>query len=95
MLKFEWDLTKAAANFVKHKISFREAAVAMCGLVLTAKAKSENEARFQSVCNCNGRIILVVWTLRAGRHRLISARRARKDEQERYRQAIRRAADAR
>lgn len=95
MDEFEWDEAKAAKCFAERKISFQDAAAALLGVTVTNASHREGEARFASICDCNGLIVVVVWTLRGSARRIVTARRARIDERERYRQAIGRAAQAR
>lgn len=92
---FEWDEDKAGKCFAERNISFHDAAVALSGLAITGSSHREDEARFASICDMNGLLIVVVWTLRGQTRRIVTARRARNDERERYRQAVTRAAQAR
>ena len=95
MDEFEWDEAKAAKCFSERKISFQDAAASLLGVTVTNASHREGEARFASICDCNGLIVVVVWTLRGSARRIVTARRARIDERERYREAIGRAAQAR
>ncbi len=95
MHAFEWDAAKAASNLVKHGVSFEDAADALCGLTLTRSSGRGAEMRFQSLCICAGRMIVVVWTLRGSVVRLISARRAKQNEREQFGAALTRATEAR
>ncbi|WP_405041337.1 BrnT family toxin [Phenylobacterium sp.] len=92
MANFEWDEAKAEENLRKHGIGFRDASSSLLGLSCTVASPRGGENRFTSLCETNGRLIAVVWTPRFGAIRLISARAARKHEQEHYRQSIRRTA---
>ncbi len=92
---FEWDSAKAAANLSKHRISFEDAADALDGLGLTRSNSKLGEKRFRSICSQGDMIIVVIWTVRGNATRLISARRARINEREQYRQAVTKAAQAR
>ena len=85
---FEWNEQKAAANKRKHGIGFEDAASALTGLALTRQSPQSDEARFVSLCMCNGRLIAVVWTKRDDAIRLISARIARANERKNYNQAV-------
>lgn len=88
MTTFEWDPFKAEANIEKHDVSFSSAANVLLGLALTRSADGESENRFTSLGVLQGRAIVVVWTPRANAVRIISARRARRNEREAYRQAV-------
>ena len=89
MSEFEWDEQKAEANGLKHGVGFNDAALALMGLTLTQPSRGYGEVRFSSICRAGERVILVVWTPRAGAIRIISARSARTDERARFDQAIR------
>ena len=92
---FEWDARKADQNQLKHGISFDDAARALLGLALTAESSRGGESRFVSVCECGGRVVVVVWTPRDGAIRIVSARVASIDERAQYNQAVSRSAAAR
>jgi uncharacterized DUF497 family protein len=89
---FEWDPFKAEANEGKHGVSFVEAASALLGLTLTRLSSNGGENRFASIGITEQRLIVIIWTPRLGTVRIISARRARLNERETYRQAIGRSA---
>lgn len=89
---FEWDDRKAEANLLKHGIGFNDAAAALLGLAIVLPSPRAMENRFISVCECDGRLIAVVWTPRLGAIRLISARAARDDEEAQYYESVRRSA---
>ncbi len=95
MFDFEWDDAKASSNLAKHRISFEDAADALFGLALTRASRTEPEKRFASLCVCDNVIMLVVWTFRESRVRLISARRARDNERREFSAALSQAAQAR
>lgn len=85
---FEWDPFKAQINLEKHGVSFVEAAKTMLGLTLTRLAFDDGENRFASIGITGGRLIVVIWTPRHDAMRVISARRARRNEREAYDQAV-------
>ena len=87
MLDFEWDDDKAAANVRKHGVSFDQAALAFRDLFAVEwidTRESYGEERIILVGTSQGQILAVVYTEREERIRIISARRATKDEQNRY-----------
>jgi len=51
MHDFEWDPAKAASNLAKHKVSFEDAAEALCGPTLTRSSPKRSEMRFEPSCN--------------------------------------------
>ena len=85
---FEWSEDKARANIRKHKLSFDEAqTVFLDDLSITVPdaAHSQSEARFRIVGLSNLKKILVVsFTARGEKIRLISARKATRSEIKEY-----------
>lgn len=91
-MTFEWDDDKNAANIKKHGIGFQKASRIFEGLVLTNEddRQSYGEVRERSIGIVDGMLVLlVVHTDRAGRTRIISARRANRAERRRYEEALR------
>ena len=86
-LNFEWDEAKAAANVAKHGIGFELARrlfrVSDC-VEFEVSRPADGEMRFKRVGPLDGSILTVVFTLRLGALRLISARRANGVEEKRY-----------
>ncbi len=80
-MRFEFDLVKSAANKAKHGIDFVEAQALWAddGLV-DAPVPSEGEQRFLVIGRLSGRHWTAVCTLRGESIRIISVRRARKEE---------------
>ena len=86
---FEWDDTKADANKKKHGVSFAEAATAfndLQALELFDEDHSEDESRWILVgLSAKSRILLVVFVEKHDDAiRIISARKAHKDEIDQY-----------
>ncbi len=80
-MKFKYDATKSAANQEKHGIDFEEAqALWRDPWLLEAPAKTDGEPRFLSVGQIDGKHWTAIWTPREDRVRIISVRRARKEE---------------
>ena len=82
MMQFEWDTTKAASNLKKHGISFDEFAVQFYD-----DGHSDDEDRFLMLgLSCESKILLVCHCERdAGEAiRIISARKATKNERKLY-----------
>jgi uncharacterized DUF497 family protein len=86
MLEFEWDEEKAAENKRKHGLSFEQATLAFRDLfsVEWRDAREEQEDRIILLGVGLGQIMNVVYTERGDRIRIISARRATKDEKDQY-----------
>jgi uncharacterized protein len=87
-VEYEWDESKASANFVKHGISFVAAARALEDsrkIEIFDTRFDYNEERIQSLCMERGVVLFVVTTV-PDEHicRIISARKATRHEQEQY-----------
>src|SRR5690349_12441757 len=90
--EFEWDPIKAQANFVKHGVSFEEAAGAFSdpdGLDGPDERHSGAEARFLRLGQSSiRRVLMVAYTLRRWGDgetiRIISARKASRKERSAY-----------
>ena len=80
-MEFEFDPAKSASNKVKHGIDFVEAQALWTddGLV-EAPVPSKGELRFLAIGLLSGRYWTAVCTFRGNTVRIISARRARKEE---------------
>ena len=86
-MEFEWDIDKDRINQQKHQISFEEAAeIFRYPTYEVADTRVDyGEARYIAIgSNSRMTIITVVYTEREGRIRLISARRANKQESRLY-----------
>ena len=84
-MPFEYDLEKSAANKAKHGIDFEEAQALWDDLwLLEVPARTEDEPRFLVIGRIEGRHWAAVCTYRGDSVRIISARRARKQEIEHY-----------
>ena len=84
MTAFEWDETKRRATIEKHGIDFVDAIIIFLGPHLILPGRSEIEQRFIAVGELDGSVIAVVFTQRGDTCRIITARKARRDERERY-----------
>jgi len=83
-MEFEWDDAKAEANLQKHQVSFAEAATAFAdplAAIFSDSDHSDDEIREILVGHTErGRLLVVNFTERAGRIRVISARAASSSE---------------
>ena len=77
---FEWNEEKRLATLVKHGIDFVDAAEIFGREHLVVYARSETEQRQIAVGEIDNITIAVVFTMRGQVTRLITARRARKNE---------------
>jgi uncharacterized DUF497 family protein len=84
-MDFEYDPYKSIKNKEKHGIDFEEAqALWSDPHAVGFHGKSEDEIRFAIVSRHRGKIWVGFYTLREGRTRIISVRRARKGETQLY-----------
>ena len=83
-ISFEWDENKRNATLEKHGLDFIDAVKIFKGDVLTARSPHEDEDRWIAIGLLEGTLIAVIYTLRGGIYRIITARRARKKERDLY-----------
>jgi uncharacterized protein len=87
-MEFEWDKDKAHSNAGKHGVTFAEAMTVFgdpLEVTIADPDHSEGEARFLSLGRSEqGRLLVVSYTERGGRLRLISARKAEPSERKTY-----------
>jgi uncharacterized DUF497 family protein len=86
-MEFEWDEAKQAANILKHGIDFEDIGPAFLdpGAVETEDSRQDyGERRIIRLARCAGLLLVIVFTRRGKRVRLISARLANARERERY-----------
>jgi uncharacterized DUF497 family protein len=84
---FEWDDQKRELNLAKHGIDFDSAIEVFYGPIILRRSDRNSEERWTALGCSGGRLILVVFTRRTDVIRIISARRARKNEESAYRNA--------
>ncbi len=88
MLSFEWDPVKARSNLQKHGITFDEASTVFAdplSITINDPLHSENEERYALIgASHKYRILIVVHTERGDNIRIISARKATKNERSFY-----------
>ena len=80
----EWSEAKAACNRRKHGIDFDEAIEIFYGTSLLRRSDRNDEERWLAIGESEGRIVTVVFTWRGDALRIISARRARRNEKRAY-----------
>lgn len=86
-MKFEWDDNKNQQNLLKHGLDFLGAALVFLDpkrIEYVDDRLNYGEVRYCTIGMVNGIIIYVVYTLRQQCYRLISARRANKNERKAY-----------
>jgi uncharacterized DUF497 family protein len=87
-VEFEWDANKAASNLSKHGIGFAEAMTVLNDsfeVMIPDPEHSDAELRFVSIgISEAGRLLVVAYTERDQRIRIISARQATPRERRQY-----------
>lgn len=86
MGEVEWDSRKAAANLKKHGVDFADAATVLHDeQAITVRDDQADEERYVTIgMDALGNVLVVVYTWRDDRPRLISARNAKAQEREQY-----------
>ena len=86
MIKYEWDENKRIKNLQKHKVDFIDAKSLFNGYTLTVLDNRipYGEQRFITLGLINERVFVVVHTEREESIRIISIRKATKNEQKMY-----------
>jgi uncharacterized DUF497 family protein len=80
----EWNEEKAAINRRKHGIDFDEAVEIFYGTSLLRRSDRNEEERWLAIGETEGRVVTIVFTWRGDAIRIISARRARRNERRAY-----------
>ena len=85
-MEFDWDETKRRANIEKHGVDFIEAERMLGGMpsMLEDGRRDYGERRCLAVGEEAGRLLVVVFTVREGVFRIISARKANARERSKY-----------
>jgi uncharacterized DUF497 family protein len=90
-LRFEWDEAKAASNLEKHGVGFEEAQTVLNdphAITIFDHLHSGDEDRFVDIgLSMHGRVVVVVYTERGERIRIVSSRLAAPLEQHEYEQS--------
>ena len=81
---FEWDESKRQANLAKHHIDFQDAKRVFDGPVFEKIESRHGEDRIFAIGLMEDIEIVVVYVMRGKRRRIISARRAHRDERQDY-----------
>jgi uncharacterized protein len=85
VIGFDWDERKSELNLAKHGIDFDDASEVFYRPIILRRSDRNNEERWVAIGHSENRLIAVVFTRRADVIRIISARRARKNEEREYR----------
>jgi uncharacterized DUF497 family protein len=89
-MEFEWDEAKRRANYKKHGLDFRDAEKVFQEVTITAEDKRQDygEKRFISLGRLEDIVVVVVYTERSEKIRLISMRRANQKERRAYEEKV-------
>jgi hypothetical protein len=90
-MRVEWDPDKAQANRVKHEVSFPDAEAALFDPhgVTREDDSAEGEQRFVTLgSDALSRVLVVVYTYRGDTLRIISARKATRNEVRTYERRV-------
>ena len=93
-MEFEWDSAKATANLRKHGVSFVEASsvfLDLLGITIFDPEHSHEEDRYITVgVSAAARVLMVAYTDRENRVRIINARELTRKERKDYEDEIKR-----
>jgi uncharacterized protein len=85
MISFEWDEQKRLANLEKHGLDFFDVVeVFEAPHIEVPSTYSGKEERFLAIGLLEGRYVTIVFTTRSESIRIISFRRARHEERQKY-----------
>lgn len=89
-LQFEWDTQKDKANVLKHGLSFERARRAFSGPLLRRidDRRDYGEERWIGLGRIEDVVIMIAYTMRSNKVRIISARKANRNEAKAYEQAL-------
>ncbi|MCP5061478.1 MAG: BrnT family toxin [Ignavibacteriae bacterium] len=83
-MRFEWDENKNEVNIKKHSIAFEDAAKVFFNKRIVKPSNRKNEKLFITIGEVNNHIVTIAYTLRDNKIRIISARKARENEEKEY-----------
>lgn len=85
-MAYQWNRDKAAANLCKHGIDFADAvSVFSDDLAITIPDERFDEERFVTIgVDAFARVLVVVYTMRDDEIRVVSARKATRQERQQY-----------
>lgn len=86
-MEFEWDEAKSERNRVERGLPFRLASKLFAGSVVELEDARQDygEVRISAIGEADDEILVCIYTIRDGRRRIISLRRANRKERHDYR----------
>ena len=81
---FEWDESKRQSNLAKHQIDFQDSIRIFERPTFEKTTRSHGEDRIVAIGLLKDIEVVVVYVIRGKRRRIISARRAHRDERKDY-----------
>ncbi len=91
-MQFEWDEEKAEINLKKHKVDFQEAKSVFgnpFSITIDDPDHSKEEQRFIDIgISASGKLLVIVYTERENKIRIISCRKATPAERRKYEEQI-------
>ena len=81
---FEWDETKRQSNLRNHDIDFQDARRVIDGATFIRQSDRKGEIRYMVYGFLDQEEVVIICTFRGDSCRIISARRARRDERRKY-----------
>ena len=90
--EFEWDESKAAENYLKHGITFADSTPVFADPFAIDREDHRldyGEERFNITGMAGNRLLVITYTIRAGRVRIIAARGAEPNERRSYHESNR------
>lgn len=83
-MRFEWDERKRLSNLNKHGLDFLDVYIVFEASHVEVPSLHPGEERYLAIGKVEGRVVTVVYTMRGDVVRVISFRRARNEEREKY-----------
>ena len=85
---FDWHTEKRRSNITKHGVDFTRAIEIFSGITVEKISVKSDEVRFKATGYCEGIPLTVIYTWRGRKRRIISARRAKRNERREYREHV-------
>ena len=83
-MRYEWDENKNQSNKAKHGVSFGLASALFSNPVVETTDDFEDEGRFVALGHVDGAVFVCIYTERGDARRIISPRKATRNEQKTY-----------